>query len=523
MNEKEEGFLHSLEGPEIQDKPRWISDPSIGEAGCNGLYLGHPRKQEEKMKRFTSLLTFAVLLATSGMASAQTMLNQSLDVRQLVKGLNTPTGMAFLGKNDMLVIEKNTGMVQRVVNGTVRGSVLDLPVNFASERGLLGIALHPGFPANPRVYLYWTESSGQGDTDVLSQTPRLGNRVGRFVWDGSSLVFERDIIRLRALQSSFLLPNGAKEREGGNHDGGKIAFGPDGKLYVLVGDLGRRGQMQNLSSGPFGAGSTDDEFGGPQPDDAHLTGCILRLDDDGSAPTDNPFFAAGASMTGEAGANIQRIFAYGIRNSFGMAFDPVTGDLWESENGDDSFDEINRIVPGMNGGWIQTMGPIERIADFKSIEIASGDLQQKRWPPEKIADTPEQALSRLFVLPGSKFVDPEFSWKFTVSPTAMGFMNSESLGAEFKGGLFVGAGQEETAGGYLFHFKFTPDRKRIAVDGPGLEDRVADNSKKNDITQSETLLVGKDFGIVTDIQAGPNGNLFVVSLTKGAIFEVFRK
>jgi len=483
------------------------------------------------MKRFTSLLAMAVLLAISNVlfamsdiaAANPTMLNPLLGVKRVVTGLTTPTGMAFLSQNDILVIEKNTGIVQRVVNGTIRGSVLDLPVNFASERGLLGIALHPDFPKNPGVYLYWTESTTGSDTDALSQTPLLGNRVGRFVWDGATLVFERDIIRLRALQSSFLLPDGTMEREGGNHNGGKLAFGPDGKLYIIVGDLGRRGQMQNLPVGPFGSGSTDDEFGGPEPDDAHLTGVVLRLNDDGTAPMDNPFFASGASMSGQVGANIQKVFAYGIRNSFGMAFDPVSGELWESENGDDSYDEINRIAPGMNGGWVQIMGPVERIADFKSIEVSSGALQQMRWPPTRIADTSEQALSRLFVLSGSNFRNPEFSWKFAVSPAGMGFMSSQSLGPEFHGDLFVGAGQDQMVGGYLFQFKLTGDRKRVAVNGPGLEDHVADNAKRNDITESESLLVGQDFGIVTDIKTGPNGNLFVVSLTKGAVFEIFRQ
>jgi aldose sugar dehydrogenase len=77
---------------------------------------------------------------------------------------------------------------------------------------------------------------------------------------------------------------------------------------------------------------------------------IVRLNDDGTAPSDNPFFAAGAAVGGNVGANIQKLFAYGIRNSFGMAVDPVSGDLWEQENGDDSFSELNRVEPGMNSG-----------------------------------------------------------------------------------------------------------------------------------------------------------------------------
>ena len=100
----------------------------------------------------------------------------------------------------------------------------------------------------------------------------------------------------------------------------------------------------------------------------HFTGVILRLNDDGTAPEDNPFFEHGERVGGEVGANIQKIFAYGIRNGFGMAVDPRTGNLWEQENGDDSFSELNRVSPGMNSGWAQIMGPVERIAQYKAIE-----------------------------------------------------------------------------------------------------------------------------------------------------------
>src|SRR6267378_1380747 len=108
------------------------------------------------------------------------------------------------------------------------------------------------------------------------------------------------------------------------------------QLYLFMGDQGRRGWLQNLPHGPFlTAPQVDDTFGGPAPDNAHFTGVILRLNDDGTTPTDNPFFAFGAALGGEAGANIQKIFSYGHRNGFGMAFDPVSGSLWETENADD--------------------------------------------------------------------------------------------------------------------------------------------------------------------------------------------
>ena len=505
---------------------------------------------------------FVSAAAPLGAQAAQpTMLHPRLAVRPVVEGLVTPSAVAFLGAGDMLVLEKNTGQVKRVVDGTVTGVALDLAVNSASERGLLGVALHPDFPEDPGVYLYWScrtpappadpffpaqrrcsdDNMFGSDSDDLLSVPLLGNRVDRFEWnpESSTLMFDHNLLMLRSFQNDAAPDPPDQGDQGqpprGNHDGGVIAFGPDGKLYVIVGDLGRRGHMQNLPCGPTatcpGPTAQDDQFGGPEPDDAHLSGVILRLNDDGTTPNDNPFFAAGAAVGGEVGANIQRIFAYGVRNSFGMAFDPVSGNLWDQQNADDAFDELNLVEPGMNGGWIQVMGPVERIAQFKSIELTQppsgglpgAELQQVRWPPANIADTPEQALARMFMLPGARYSDPEFSWKFAVPPAAIGFVDGRGLGPQFRGDLFVGAATPLTEGGYLFHFNLTGNRRKIAVDDPRLEDRVADNLAKHDITESESLLIGRDFGVTTDIETGPNGNLFVVSLTRGAVYEIFRR
>ncbi|MFL5919115.1 MAG: PQQ-dependent sugar dehydrogenase [Gaiellaceae bacterium] len=476
-----------------------------------------------------------------------TMLDPNLTVRTVVSGLTTPSSIAFLGPNDMLVLEKNTGKVLRVTNGAVQNVALDLSVNNASERGLLGIALHPDFPRNPGIYLYWTcrstapptnpfvpdeqrclnDNMFGADTSNILQVPLLGNRVDRFVWNGSTLTFDRNLIMLRAFQNDGApTPPGQGDEAQpprGNHDGGVITFGPDRKLYVIIGDQGRRGELQNLAHGPTPP-TADDQFGGPEPDDAHLTGVVLRLNDDGSTPTDNPFFAAGAARGGAAGANIQKIFAYGVRNSFGLAFDPLSGNLWDQQNGDDSFDELNRVEAGMNGGWVQIMGPVSRLSQYKQIETTFGaqNLQQLRWSPTNIADSPAEALSRLVVIPGSHYSDPEFAWKWAVPPAAIGFVRDRSLGPQYQGDLFAGAATPLTAGGYLFHFNLTGNRRRIAVDDPRLEDRVADNNAKNDITESESLLIGTDFGVTTDIETGPNGSLFVVSISNGAIYQISR-
>ena len=483
-----------------------------------------------KLRPVLGLLAAASLVIIGGVGSpteAQSggpeMLHPRLGVRPVVTGLAQPTSMAFLDEDDMLVLEKATGQVKRVVDGAAPTIVLDLPVNSGSERGLLGIALHPDFPTNPGVYLYWTESTTGADTTALAETPLLGNRVDRYVWTGSILTFDRNLIRLRAIQQD------AGQPARGNHDGGVLAFGADGKLFVFVGDLGRRGQLQNLPCGPTatcpGPIMPDDQFGGPAPDNAHLSGVVLRLNDDGTAPSDNPFFAAGAALGGEDGANVQKIFSYGHRNSFGMAVDPRSGGLWLQENGDDTFSELNLVEPGTNGGWVQIAGPVDRIAQYKAIETMFGgmNLQQLRWPPTNIADTPDEALARLFMLPGAQYSDPEFSWKWEVAPGGIGFVEGRGLGARFDGDLFMGAATPNLVGGYLFHFELRATRTEIRVHDGRLRDGVADNLAKHDITESERLLIGQNFGIITDIETGPNGNLYVVSLSNGTIYEIFQQ
>ena len=514
----------------------------LAESLCITLTQWGGRKSTTTSRFFVCLSTIVLAGAAYHPAEAQTptpspptMLDSRLGVRAVVAGLNQPTTMAFLGADDFLVLEKATGRVQRVTNGAIQSTVLDLAVNSGSERGLLGITLHPDFAANNFVYLYWTESATGADTtnqaDLgsiwFSLEPLLGNRVDRFVWNGSTLVFDQNITRFRHYQAD----QGQPLR--GNHDGGIITFGPDGKLYIIVGDTGRRGQMQNLPSGPtltgLGPMIPDDQFGGPAPDNAHLTGVILRVNDDGTPPVDNPYFAFGATVGGEVGANLQKLFVHGIRNSFGMAFDPIGGGLWTQENSDDAFDEINRWEAGMNGGWVQVMGPLARIAEFKSIELTlppsgglpGAELQQARWPAARIADTPDEALARLFLPAGSSYSEPEFSWKYAVSPGGIGFLNSSALGAEFNGDLFLGAATPTLVGGQLFRMKLTADRQAVAVSDPRVEDRVADNTAKYDVTESESLLIGRDFGVSTDIQTGPNGNLYVVSLSRGTVYEIF--
>jgi len=475
-------------------------------------------------------------LHPAGAHAQEQLVDPALSVSVVASGFAQPIAMAFIGPNDILVTEKATGQVKRVTDGVVRGVVLDLAVNSASERGLLGIALHPKFPGTPYVYLYNTESTTGADTNVLANVPLLGNRVDRFVWNGSGLVFDRNIIRLRAYQNdrnNVADPTLPVLR--GNHNGGVLRFGPDGKLYVIIGDNGRRGWTQNNLAGP----TPDDDFGGPVPDDEHLTGVILRLNDDGSTPRDNPFHESGeqlgrrigGSLGAEVGDNLQRVFAYGVRNSFGMTFDPKKGDLWTTENGGRAFDEINRVERGFNGGWIQFMGPLSRVAEFKELEIAAGvgangpaGLQQQRFPATSIADTPEDARFRLFDVPGSHPRDPEFSWKYVVPPSGLGFIDGAGLGAQYDGDLIVGSAVARTANrGHLYRFRLNGGRNRFMFEDDRLKDKVADNLATDDFaSEGEEILFGTNFGIVTHIETGPNGALYLVSPSAGSIRKIWK-
>jgi aldose sugar dehydrogenase len=484
------------------------------------------------------LATAGIYLLTAGHPAADSIAVQILDpnlkvTTVLSADIVQPIGIVFLGTNDFLVLEKASGQVKRVIGGVVQATpVLDLAVNSASERGLLALALHPNFPATPQVFIRWTESSTGLDTNVTANVPLLGNRVDRYTWNGSTLTFDRNILMARALQTDNMLvpgqpPNTVNPNLNGNHNGGPILFGPDGMLYVFLGDQGRRGWMQNLPNGPFeNAPFVDDTHGGPAPDNAHLSGVVLRLNTDGSAPADNPFFAAGAGLSGEVGANIQKVFSYGHRNGFGMAFDPYGNDLWVTENGDDTFSEINRVEAGSNGGWIQIMGPQHRFFDYKDIEVTEfgGALQQVRFPPTRVADSPGNARGALFMLPGAKYMDPELSWKYESGPAGTAFVRGTALGADNEGTLWFGSSrafqQVGGTGGSIYRVRLNKNRKKLDVSDPALAEGVVDNVAKFDPTESESIVIGTGFGTTPDIQQGPDGNLYLVSITDGAIYMI---
>lgn len=387
-------------------------------------------------------------------AAAQTVNDPGLLVETVATGLNQPTSMAFIGPDDILVLQKPNGQVRRITGGVLQpGFVLDVAVDSASERGLLGVAVDPDFVLNRQVYLYYTESSTGADT-TGSPTP-LGNRVYRYTWNGTALVNPVLILNLPATP-------------GPNHNGGVIAFGPDGALYVVIGELNRNGKLQNNATGP-------------DPDD---TGVILRVDTNGAGLPDNPFYNA---LTPAAPMN--RYFAYGVRNSFGLTFDPLTGDLWDTENGPNVYDEVNRVTRGFNSGWNQIMG--------------------------RDVDDP-QGQADLWVAPGSAYSDPEFSWNIPIAPTAPAFPSSPILGCGQLYTLLVG----DNNCGQMYRFRLNAARTALSFSSQALQDTVANNAANVCSDEMAEIVFGSGFSVITDLENGPDGKLYIVSLGLGAVFRL---
>ncbi len=379
-------------------------------------------------------------------SSGQILIDPSLKVETIFKdGLKGPTtGMAFLGPNDILVLEKNTGKVQRILDGKLQENpLLQVNVGTEVELGLLGIATSNNQEGKTSVFLYYSEANSSGVV--------VGNRLYKY-----ELVDNRLVNPLLLLNLPATSPIPGHEN---NHNGGKLVIGPDNNVYVIVGDVGgRMGNIQNIMRG----NSPDGTSG------------ILRVTQDGKSVDDGPF-----------GSSVPNIlyYAYGIRNSFGFDFDPVTGNLWDSENGGIDKDEINYVYPGFNSGWRKAMG----------MALQRFDANQD-----------------LFSFEGKgNYSDPEFVWKVTVAPTALKFLNSTKLGTQYENTIFVG----DVKTGNLYNFKLDSDRKQLLLEPP-LNDRVADTPD-----EVQSIVFGQGFGVITDIQVGPDGYLYILGIN-GSIYRV---
>jgi glucose/arabinose dehydrogenase len=370
-----------------------------------------------------------------------TLSDPNIRVEKVIAGLESPTSMAFLDNDDIIITQKDNGRVRLVSNGVLQPQpILQVPVLNNSERGLLGVAIANTTTGSSTktVFLYYTEPVGD----------QARNRIYRYEWNG--------VNNLSGGRLILDLPG----EPGPNHNGGKMQIGPDGMLYAVKGDLNRDGMLQNVRDGP-------------PPDD---TSVILRVDYNGNG--------VGNALSA-MGVDLSKYYAYGIRNSFGFDFDPLTGVLWDVEDGPTDYDEINIVLPGFNSGWQKVMGPL-------GIEgITAEDL---------------------VLFQGSHYADPVFSWLRSEGVTDMEIFNSTSLGEEYAYNMFVG----DINNGNLYFFTINGNRSGLDLGGiPGLEDFVANNSE-----ELNAVILGRGFsGGITDIQTGPDGYLYILTFS-GDLYRV---
>jgi len=360
----------------------------------------------------------------------------------IAEGLENPTGIVFVN-DDILIIEKE-GHLRLLSNQQLdEKPIHEFFVDAKSERGLLGIETD-----NKHIFVYLTE---------ITNDDSLRNRVYKYSWNGNDLTNQQILLDLPALP-------------GPNHDGGKLVLERSNNsaisdnLYVVIGDLNHRGVLQNINSND-------------KPDD---TGVILRINSkDGTAIETNPFYS---------NSDTSKYFAYGIRNSFGITIDPITGTLWETENGPSEYDEINIVKPGFNSGWLQFMGPMSRS---------------------------DNSINDLHALPNSFYSDPQLSWREPVALTDIEFLNSSKLGEQYLHKMIVGDYNQ----GNLYLFSLNEKRDSILLDATNkdLLDKVVDNDG-----EADSIRFGTGFGSITDIEVGPDGLLYVLSFNDGVLYKIYK-
>ena len=386
---------------------------------------------------FSVLVVLLIITINNNKAFAEPIFKDTnLRAELVVQGLNSPTSMAFLDENHILVLEKNSGNVLLVSNGVLQKQpVLKLHVDHTTLtccRGLLGIAIASDKSGQSQnVFLYYSE--------LLDGKDSVRNRLYRYAWNGESLVNPVLILDLPATP-------------GPNHPAGKIAIGLDGYLYTLIGDLNNEGKLQNVKDGP----------------DPNDSSAIFKVNaTDGSPSKGNPF----------TDTKMGKYYGYGVRNSFGLAVDPLTGVLWDTENGDKDFDEINLAKPGFNSGWRQLMGPLSE---------------------NKIS------VNNLVRFSGSHYSDPVFSFAPSLGVTDIQFFNSTKLGNKYANNVFVG----DINHGNLYFFMLNKTRTGFVF---GQNERNLMDSVANGEKELSEVTLGAGFAGITDIKTGPDGYLYILT------------
>jgi aldose sugar dehydrogenase len=376
----------------------------------------------------------------------------------VAEGLDTPTTMAFLGPDDILILEKDKGTVMRIVNGRISDKpLLDVDVANSVERGMCGIAVSKN-GSTTYVFLYFTEIDGK-DSDDRKGKPPAGNRLYRYELVDDSLVNPVLLLDLPALP-------------GPRHNGGAIEIGPDHNVYIPVGDI-------DGSFRPLYPATQTQNFAGRIVADGRSG--ILRITQDGDP--------VGEGILGDS-MPLRLYYAYGIRNSFGLDFDPVTGSLWDTENGPHEGDEINLVNPGFNSGWHEIYGFSSSQGKFDIDELVTFDDR-------------------------GKYDEPKLVWAKSIGLTSIVFLDSDKLGTQYRNDMFVA----DAHNGRIYHFRLNNERNDLVLPET-LAGKVIENPVNFGL---KNIVFGDAFGGITDLTVGPDGNLYVVSIGQGKVFRISSK
>jgi DNA-binding beta-propeller fold protein YncE len=362
----------------------------------------------------------------------------TIKIETIYDGLKYPTAIAFLGPDDILVLEKNEETVRRISNGQMLDEpVLDLR-NTTEIRGCMcGIAVMQNENnGTPYAFVYYFQAEvteNDGETKFVNQLYRYNITNGKFT--NPKLIFE--------------MPADPKAL----HNGGKVMIGPDNNVYLTIGEInGYTTEAQNFKNGSLPDGSSS----------------ILRFTPNGE-PVDGGLLGTTHPLN--------KYYAYGIRNSFGMNYDPISGNIWMTDNGHTCCDELNIVIPGFNGGFKKIMGSsyfFQGPFNLTDLEYFNGN---------------------------GKYYDPIFEWIDPLGVTDLVFVPSDRLGKDYEGNLFVG----EINYGYLYRFILNETRTGLLLNG-SLSDGVANNNNE----KLETAFARIN-GAMTDLEIGPDGLMYIVS------------
>jgi glucose/arabinose dehydrogenase len=405
-----------------------------------------------------------VLAASDPVVGAPKVTDKRLVLEEFYSGspLSRPISFDFVGPEKILVIEKSSGIVRLIEPGKAPAQVLDRPVATEFNGGGLGLAVDPNFAKNKYVYVFHTIAKTDGGDFIESQ-------VARYKMKGLG----KKRPKLKKKKVILRLPRSTSQVNSGHHHGGYIRFGPDGKLYGMIGDYDR-GRSDNPRT-EQNTSSTE----------AANAGAIFRINPDGTVPADNPF-------SDHAVPEMRKWFVIGVRNGVGMDFQPSTGELWFTENGPNQFDEINRGVAGMNSGWVMIMGPDSRDAEYDANDRIARDE----------ADLP--------ALDGASYRDPIFSFLTPVGITSILFLEDSALPENLRGSVLVA----DVVTRSLYLFKQTSAKDDFVLKGSH-EDRVADSESSR-----KALVWASDIGTIVDIRLGPDGFVYLSDTSSKTVFRI---